>query len=311
MDEPTHLTTDIGQYAIVPLWVVQSDLSATAVRVFALLAGKYAHRVTHDCWPSLQRIADDLAIHRNTAKAAIAELVDRGVLTRRQRGNEAGQTSNHYTLRFVAPDSFRASAGAPPRTENSPPSDRKLSPPRTENRPPPGLKTVHEPESGEPESENQRETARATADVSQRPAALIDSPLQWHRRHGSHVADMCDWVCLPQELASQYATRAGMTDAEVLAWAKQVRQDWQTAKRVPTGSMFEFWQARWAERHAASQPTAVPAGHTFSDLTQYRKDKAERDRKEAERIARYHEETRRQMAYLRALEEEIRNEQQQ
>ena len=122
---------------------------------------------------------------------------------------------------------------------------------------------------------------------------------------------MCDWVCLPQELASQYATRAGMTDAEVLAWAKQVRQDWQTAKRVPTGSMFEFWQARWAERHAASQPTAVPAGHTFSDLTQYRKDKAERDRKEAERIARYHEETRRQMAYLRALEEEIRNEQQQ
>ena len=148
------------------------------------------------------------------------------------------------------------------------------------------------------------------ADVSQRPAPLIDSPLQWHRRHGSHVAEMCDWVCLPQELASQYATRAGMTDAEVLAWAKQVRQDWQTAKRVPTGSMFEFWQARWAERHAASQPTAVAKGYTFSDLTQYRKDKAERDRMKAEQEERRRVRVRAELEALERMRQEVWDEQQ-
>lgn len=296
--EPTHLR-GIGAFGMIPEWLLVAKVSSTAKVLFGWMACKYASRSTWSCWPGQARLAEDLGYSPRTIASAITELVEVGAVTRRARVDKHGApASNFYQLMFLPPrrklqDLQKTAGPLPQKTASTTPQ-----------------KTAYELEVLEPEV-LEREEASPRQETATISAPLIDSPLQWHRRHGSHVAEMCDWVCLPQELASQYATRAGMTDAEVLAWAKQVRQDWQTAKRVPTGSMFEFWQARWAERHAASQPTAVPAGHTFSDLTQYRKDKAERDRKEAERIARYHEETRRQMAYLRALEEEIRNEQQQ
>ena len=296
--DPTHLR-GIGAFGMIPEWLLVAKVSSTAKVLFGWMACKYASRSTWSCWPGQARLAEDLGYSPRTIASAITELVEVGAVTRRARVDKHGApASNFYQLMFLPPsrklqDLQKTAGPLPQKTASTPPQ-----------------KTAYELEVLEPEV-LEREEASPRQETATISAPLIDSPLQWHRRHGSHVAEMCDWVCLPQELASQYATRAGMTDAEVLAWAKQVRQDWQTAKRVPTGSMFEFWQARWAERHAASQPTAVPAGHTFSDLTQYRKDKAERDRKEAERIARYHEETRRQMAYLRALEEEIRNEQQQ
>lgn len=296
--EPTHLR-GIGAFGMIPEWLLVAKVSSTAKVLFGWMACKYASRSTWSCWPGQARLAEDLGCSPRTIASAITELVEVGAVTRRARVDKHGApASNFYQLMFLPPrrklqDLQKTAGPLPQKTASTPPQ-----------------KTAYELEVLEPEV-LEREEASPRQETATISAPLIDSPLQWHRRHGSHVAEMCDWVCLPQELASQYATRAGMTDAEVLAWAKQVRQDWQTAKRVPTGSMFEFWQARWAERHAASQPTAVPAGHTFSDLTQYRKEKAERDRKEAERIARYHEETRRQMAYLRALEEEIRNEQQQ
>lgn len=296
--EPTHLR-GIGAFGMIPEWLLVAKVSSTAKVLFGWMACKYASRSTWSCWPGQARLAEDLGYSPRTIASAITELVEVGAVTRRARVDKHGApASNFYQLMFLPPrrklqDLQKTAGPLPQKTASTPPQ-----------------KTAYELEVLEPEV-LEREEASPRQETATISAPLIDSPLQWHRRHGSHVAEMCDWVCLPQELASQYATRAGMTDAEVLAWAKQVRQDWQTAKRVPTGSMFEFWQARWAERHAASQPAAVPAGHTFSDLTQYRKDKAERDRKEAERIARYHEETRRQMAYLRALEEEIRNEQQQ
>ena len=296
--EPTHLR-GIGAFGMIPEWLLVAKVSSTAKVLFGWMACKYASRSTWSCWPGQARLAEDLGYSPRTIASAITELVEVGAVTRRARVDKHGApASNFYQLMFLPPrrklqDLQKTAGPLPQKTASTPPQ-----------------KTAYELEVLEPEV-LEREEASPRQETATISAPLIDSPLQWHRRHGNHVAEMCDWVCLPQELASQYATRAGMTDAEVLAWAKQVRQDWQTAKRVPTGSMFEFWQARWAERHAASQPTAVPAGHTFSDLTQYRKDKAERDRKEAERIARYHEETRRQMAYLRALEEEIRNEQQQ
>lgn len=296
--EPTHLR-GIGAFGMIPEWLLVAKVSSTAKVLFGWMACKYASRSTWSCWPGQARLAEDLGCSPRTIASAITELVEVGAVTRRARVDKHGApASNFYQLMFLPPrrklqDLQKTAGPLPQKTASTPPQ-----------------KTAYELEVLEPEV-LEREEASPRQETATISAPLIDSPLQWHRRHGSHVTEMCDWVCLPQELASQYATRAGMTDAEVLAWAKQVRQDWQTAKRVPTGSMFEFWQARWAERHAASQPTAVPAGHTFSDLTQYRKDKAERDRKEAERIARYHEETRRQMAYLRALEEEIRNEQQQ
>lgn len=140
----------------------------------------------------------------------------------------------------------------------------------------------------------------------------MESPLQWHKRHGSHVQELCDWMCFPQELASQFANRAGMTDAQVLSWAQQIRTEWQTAKRVPTGSMFDFWNQRWTEAQAKTVPETPKAREWGApDLTQYY---AERERQEAEKQAKYErirEATRKEMAYIKALEEEVAREREQ
>ena len=295
MDDPTPLHSDIGQYAIVPLWLVQSDVSATALRVFALLAARYANRVTQECWPSQQRIADDLGLHRNTVKQAISELVDRGVLTRRHRAGQGLQTSNHYTLRFVEPAHFRRTAGCPP-------LDTPVSTHRTPQCPPVGHQDVHEPESGEPESVNQREAARAPL----RPSSLIDSALQWHKRHAAHVQELCDWVCFPQELASQFATRAKLADAEILAWARQVRSEWETAGKVPTGSMYDFWNARWSERCAGTSDKAV----VYAGLAASRKAREERERLAAEKEERRRVRVRAELAEFERMRQEVWDEQQ-
>lgn len=301
MDEPTHLITDIGQYAIVPLWLVQSDISPTSMRVFALLAGKYANRLTHECWPSLQRIADDLQVHRNTVKTAIAELVEHDVLVRRHRSEQGLQTSNHYTLRFTAPKSLSRTVGCPTQ-------DSIQSPYRTENWPPVGQKTVHEPESGEPESLNQRESnAIAGNRLTPKPAALVESPLQWHRRHGSHVQELCDWMCFPQELASQFANRAGMTDADILVWAREIRATWQMAKRVPTGSMYDWWNARWTERNA--QPTDAKA-ELYARLRESNRQREERERLKAEKEERRRVRVRAELEEMERMRQEVWDEQQ-
>jgi len=301
MDDPTHLTTDIGQYAIVPLWLVQSEISPMGLRVFALLAGKYANRLTHECWPSLQRIADDLSVHRNTVKAAIAELVEHQILTRRHRSEQGLHTSNHYTLRFTPPASLS-------RTVQCPTPDSTVSHGRTVQCPTVGQYSVHKPESSEPESLNQRESiAPAENRLTPKAPALVESPLQWHRRHGGHVQELCDWVCFPQELAGQFATRAKLADAEILAWARQVRREWEAAGKVPTGSMYDFWNARWSERNAqpASDKAAVYAG-----LAASRKAREERDRLAAEKEERRRVRVRAELEAMERMRQEVWDEQQ-
>lgn len=87
-----------------------------------------------------------------------------------------------------------------------------------------------------------------------RIAPLIESPLAWDRKHGGHVGGFCDWVCLPGDLAEQFAGRAGWDQAQVVAWAEAVRRNWQASGRVPAGKMYDFWNDRWTEQHPATKP---------------------------------------------------------
>jgi hypothetical protein len=302
MDEPTVFSTDIGQYAIVPLWLVQSDISHTALRVFALLAGKYANRTTQECWPSHQRIADDLHVHRNTVAAGIAELVERGILVQRHRAANGLKTSNHYTLQFIKPAGFRCTTDSA--TLHNPlcivaqPTVQPLHNPLCNVAQP----TVHKPESVDPELVNQKEVPRAPVN------ALVESPLAWHKRHGSHVQQFCDWVCFPQELASQFANRASLTDADILTWAQSVRQTWQQAKKVPTGSMYDFWNARWAER----QNVMTTDADSFAERHRRRREReAEEEQKKQEAYRKWQARVRAEMAEMARLREEIEREQQQ
>lgn len=90
-----------------------------------------------------------------------------------------------------------------------------------------------------------------------REPPLIVSPLAWDRKHaGVHLTGFCDWVCFPTDQAEQFASRAEWSLETVTEWAKAVRRSWEASKRVPTERMYDFWNARWAERHPAAAPSS-------------------------------------------------------
>ena len=66
------------------LIVTDTELSDGAVRLYARLL--YYARQDVRCWPGRQRLADDLGVSKATIKRRIAELVDRGLITRERRG---------------------------------------------------------------------------------------------------------------------------------------------------------------------------------------------------------------------------------
>lgn len=92
------------------------------------------------------------------------------------------------------------------------------------------------------------------APAAARIAPLIESPLSWDRKHGGHVPGFCDWVCLPGDLAEQFAGRANWAQSEVVTWAESVREKWQASRRVPAGKMYDFWNDRWTEQHGTTKP---------------------------------------------------------
>jgi len=97
------VSNEIGRYAIVPLWLLEADTTAQAVRVYALLAAKYADRDTRECHPSHQTIGNDLGISSSTARSAIDELKEIGAVEVRHRFVGQEQTSNVTVIRQVNP----------------------------------------------------------------------------------------------------------------------------------------------------------------------------------------------------------------
>lgn len=96
--------SDIGPFAVVPLRLITASVSDRAVRLFALLAAKYADKDGR-AFPSRRTLSDDLNVSMDTIDRAIAELTDAGALTSERRHGKAGDyTSNLYLLRFMLPE---------------------------------------------------------------------------------------------------------------------------------------------------------------------------------------------------------------
>jgi len=300
MDDPTHEPTHIrgiGAFGMTPEWLLLADISSTAKVLFAWMACKYANRSTWACWPGQTRLADDLSVSRGTIKHAIHELVGVGAIVKRTRRNEDGSpVSNYYQLMFL--QTVRKLTHG---QKTDLPLGQKTDPPL-------GQKTVPKPEVLELEVlEQEVQHAPAENRLTPKAPALVESPLQWHRRHGGHVQELCDWVCFPQELAGQFATRAKLADAEILAWARQVRREWEAAGKVPTGSMYDFWNARWSERNA--QPTSDKAA-VYAGLAASRKAREERDRLAAEKEERRRVRVRAELEAMERMRQEVWDEQQ-
>jgi hypothetical protein len=146
----TETISDIGRFAIVPLWLIESSITSTAVRLFGIMAAKYADRDSGTLFPSRKRLADDLgAKSPRTVDAAIDALVKIGALSVMYRTDERGApTSNLYTLHFIAPPH---ATNCTPLAENrqTPLAENDETPSRRKLRTEP--ESTIEPESIEPE----------------------------------------------------------------------------------------------------------------------------------------------------------------
>jgi hypothetical protein len=85
-------------FSIIPEWVLYSNITATAVRLYATLQ-RYADKETGACHPSRATLAAKCNCTVKSIDRALAELIDIGAVRKRHRVSANGDmTSNQYTV---------------------------------------------------------------------------------------------------------------------------------------------------------------------------------------------------------------------
>ena len=137
-EEGTELGQDIGQFAMVPFWIVTSGAGPAAVMVWVCLA-KHANQ-DRAAWPSIGSLAKTTGMSCDTVRRGLQRLKEIGAIEARPRFRADGScTSNEYRLRFIHPDE----RGAPPlaKTVGAPsknvrgPSQKREAPPLAKTAP--------------------------------------------------------------------------------------------------------------------------------------------------------------------------------
>lgn len=97
------MRTDVGRFAMCPLWILQSGISDRAIRLFALLAAQYADR-DEVAYPSRGRLARDLQCSTSSIDRALKHLTAICAITVERRFTPGGEpTSNKLSLHFSRP----------------------------------------------------------------------------------------------------------------------------------------------------------------------------------------------------------------
>lgn len=114
------VSTDV-HFAIVPEWVLFSDVSAQAVRVYAVLA-RFADRETDVAFPGRKTISLRARCSVSTVQRSVAELVEIGAVEVRTRkvDGRAENDTNEYVLRRIPPDLRGRVTGEPTSTAGEP-----------------------------------------------------------------------------------------------------------------------------------------------------------------------------------------------
>ena len=95
------ITVEQGKFEQIPHWILfDTNISATALRLYLVLQ-KYGN-AEHRCYPSRQRLADNLGVSKATVDRAKTELIEVGALCETRRmGTNNNYTSNIYHLHWV------------------------------------------------------------------------------------------------------------------------------------------------------------------------------------------------------------------
>lgn len=94
----THTVDAQIYFAVIPEWVLDLPISASAVRVYCCLR-RYADNKTGECFPSRRTLAMRSRVSIATVDRALRELNENGAIRQTRRKNAAGDwTSNLYTV---------------------------------------------------------------------------------------------------------------------------------------------------------------------------------------------------------------------
>lgn len=163
--ETVEITTDTGRFALVPEWVLLSRVSDRAIRVYAVMASRWADRGDGSCWPSRSTIAATLGVSVDTVDRALADLVKHGAISIIPRHHDSGaQTSNGYVLHRVLPGRNIAA----PQPQTCPPPSRNIAAPPAAN-----LRPKQESLEQEPKNDS-GDASGAPADVSPERAEELE-----------------------------------------------------------------------------------------------------------------------------------------
>lgn len=88
-------------FAIVPVWVIDADISAGAVRTYAALADMA--NPNKPAWPTHRYLAGRLHCSVASVKRYLQELEKVGAVKIQQRRNDYGQQSNLYWIIHIKP----------------------------------------------------------------------------------------------------------------------------------------------------------------------------------------------------------------
>lgn len=129
-DDTTTVSTQIGQFAWVPVWVLNLDLKGAELAVYVALRS-YAN-ADRDARPSVKKIADRAGVHKSTAESAITKFRRMGLIETTRRYRTDGSISGcDYHLFDLMPEALRDTkrGGASPQTGTPPPTG---TPPATD-----------------------------------------------------------------------------------------------------------------------------------------------------------------------------------
>lgn len=84
------------QYALVPRWLLETDISDSAIRLYAILSAKYVDGGSGgECWPGIPHMAELVRCSEAKVSRLLTELAEKKAITRQRRVGTSTLTQVH------------------------------------------------------------------------------------------------------------------------------------------------------------------------------------------------------------------------